>query len=149
MTKEELVVRLQRGMRSQANDLDYEDYIDSIEDAEQDLGWSFPQTEGFRLKWLRLRSIRHLLYFLQTGAARKFRFEGAHLHQRFAHYSKLVEQMDKEFAVAVEENSHLFAGVDAHKMFGYKIDAGFSSNELGQDTTYYNDNEVIIEPTNS
>lgn len=149
MTQNDLIVRLQRSFRAQVNDLEHDDYYDAIEDAEQDLGWTLPQTDGFKLKWLTKRSIRHLLFLLQTGSARKFRFEGAHLHHRFKHYSTMIESMDKEYEKAVEENPHLFEDVDAFRMFGYKADAGFSSNELGEDTTYYDDNEIIIEPNSN
>ena len=146
MTQNELIVRLQRAMRVQVNDLEADDYVDAIDDAEQELGWTLPQTDSFKLKWIRTRAVRHLLYLLQTGAARKFRFEGAHLHHRFKHYSTMIDIMDKEFATAVEEQAHLFEGVDAYKLFGSKIDAGFSSNELGEDTTYDTDNVVIVTP---
>ena len=147
MTQNELITRLRRSMRAQVNDLEDDDYTDAIDDAEQELGWTLPQTSAFRLKWLRLRSIRHLLYFLQSGSARKFRFEGAHLHHRFKHYSDMLKTMDEQFETAVEEESHLFEGVDAYKLFGTKIDAGFSSNKAGEDTTYDADNSVIFEPT--
>ena len=146
MTQSELKTRLERHFREQVNDLVDDDYTDAIDDAEVELGWSLPQTDTFRLYWLRLRSTRHLLFFLQSGSARKFRFEGAHLHHRFKHYTTMIEQMDKEFLDSIEENPHLFEGVDAFKMFGSKIDAGFKSNELGEDTTYSDDNEVIVEP---
>ena len=147
MTQSELITRLRRSMRAQVNDLEDDDYTDAVDDAEQELGWTLPQTDGFRLKWLRLRSIRHLFYFLQTGSARKFRFEGAHLHHRFKHYNSMIDTMDKEFVTAYEEDSHLFEGVDAYKLFGTKIDAGFSSNKAGEDTTYDTSNQVIFEPT--
>ncbi len=149
MTKNELVVRLQRSFRAQTNDLVSDDFLDAISDAESDLGWTLPQTDSFKLKWLRLRSTRHLLFFLQSGSARKFRFEGAHLHHRFKHYTTMIETMDKEFEKEYDEKPHLFEGVDAYVMFGSKIDAGFSSNELGEDTTYTDDNEVIVEPNST
>ena len=59
----------------------------------------------------------------------------------------MIDDMDKVYVEAVEESPHLFEGVDAYKMFGSKIDAGFSSNELGEDTTYEDDNAVIVTPT--
>ena len=147
MTKNELVLRLQRSFRVQVNDLVDDDYLDAIGDAETDLGWTLPLTDTFKLKWLRLRATRHILFFLQSGSARKFRFEGAHLHHRFKHYSTMIENMDKEFEKEIEEKPHLFEDVDVHKLFGTKIDAGFSYNEAGEDTTYEADNSVVFEPT--
>ena len=147
MTRNEMMLRLLRAMRTQVNDLVDDDYEDALADAEQELGWTLPQTDAFKLKWLRTRAVRHLLFFLQTGSARKFRFEGAHLHHRFKHYSAMIETMDKEYETAVEENPHLFEDVAAYKLFGSRVDAGFSSNELGEDTTYDDDNAVIVEPT--
>lgn len=147
MTSAEMVERLSRTMRAQDNDLVDADYTDAIGDAEKELGWAFPQTSDFRVYWLRERATRHILHFLCIGSARKFRAEGYHLHQRYKHYAGLVEKADKEFEKAVNDNPQEFAGVDAYKLFGQKIDAGFRTNELGEDTTYESDNVVQISPT--
>ena len=133
MTKIELRERLVRTMRAQDSDLEGLDYEDAIADAESELGWSLPQTAAFRVYWLRERATRHLLHFLCIGSARKFRAEGYHLHQRYKHYTSLVESMDKLLDKAIADNPHEFAGVD--------------TNKLGEDTTYQSDNVVIITPT--
>jgi hypothetical protein len=57
--------------------------------------------------------------------------------------------MDNEFAQAVEANAHEFAGVDAFQLFGQKIDAGFSYDITGKETTYSTDNKVILSPDDS
>lgn len=147
MTQDELDIRLRRTMRAQVDDLEDLDYTDAIDDAELELGWSLPQTDSFRIDWLRKRATRNLIHFLSIGSARKFRAEGYHLHQKYKHYSSLVVSMDKEFEKAIEDNPHQFAGVDAYKLFGQKIDAGFRTNELGEDITYDSDNIVQITPT--
>jgi len=55
--------------------------------------------------------------------------------------------MDEAFEKVMEEEPHEFAGVSAYELFGTKIDAGFQSQpQTGVDTTYSDDNEIIITP---
>lgn len=147
MTSAELLTRLQTDFSAQSGEIVVANYSDSIADAERETGWALPQTANFRVDWLIKRSTRHLLYKLAIQSARKFRAEGYHLDQRFTHYTKLLDGMDKEFQQAIEENPAEFADVDTYKMFGYKIDAGFSTNDYGQDTTYTDNNEVVVTPS--
>ncbi len=54
--------------------------------------------------------------------------------------------MDQDFETAVQDNPAEFAGVDLFKMFGSKVDAGFSYDDYGRDTTYSDDNQVVFAP---
>jgi len=146
MTEAELIARLERDFADQSGEVVAANYTDSIADAERETGWVLPQTSDFKVTWLINRSSRHLLYKLAIAAARKFRAEGYHLDQRFAQYFKMLNGMDDDFVEAVDNNPAEFAGVDAYKMFGHRIDAGFSYDPYGQDTTYTDDNVVIVHP---
>lgn len=149
MDQSELEAWLVLKVRSLDNELDSEDYTQAVDDAEEELGWDLPQTDSKRLVWLKKRSMRHLFFSLMTESAHKFKFEQVNLNQRFDHYSKSIKEMDKEFKEAREEDPALFAGVSTYKMFGTKVDAGFSSDDLGRDTTYESDQLVIHHPTES
>jgi hypothetical protein len=106
-----------------------------------------------RIELLRKRATRHILYVLVLGAARKFRAEGFHLDQRFKHYSQLVKDLDAEYEKFIDDHPEEFTlssvSDEATKLFGSLIDAGFSSDNLGRDTTYTDDNEVIVTPNES
>ena len=153
MTKEELVDLLSREVSGLATDLDLEDYVNGVSAAERETGYSMPQTTSFRIELLRKRSIRHVLYSLLLGAARKFRAGEFHLNQRFKHYREIVLDLDKEYEKFQEDHPEEFmlssVSDEAIKLFGSQIDAGFSSDHLGRDTTYTDDNEVIVTPNES
>ena len=124
-----------------------EEYNEAISQAERDTGWTLPVTSSFQQKWMIERAKRHLFSFLLAESAHKFKFEGINLHNRYTHYKGLVKQADIDFEKAIEENAHEFAGVPANRLFGTKIDAGFSYEpQTGRDTTYGEDNQVIFEP---
>jgi hypothetical protein len=134
-------------------DLDDIDLENGISAAERETGYTLPQTTNFRIELLIKRATRHTLYTLVLGAARKFRAEGFHLDQRFKHYSQLVKDMDEEYKQLIEDHPEEFTltsvSDEAIKLFGSLIDAGFSSDHLGRDTTYTDDNEVIVTPNES
>jgi hypothetical protein len=146
-TEAELIVILEREIMDLATKFDADNYADAMDNAERETGFSCPVTDTFQIQWLKQRSVRWLLFFLMTGSAKKFKYEGINLEQSFAHYRTLVSDMDKEFKEAKAENAYEFAGVEQHQIFGTKIDAGFQYDPLtGEDTTYKDSNSVIINP---
>ena len=151
MTKSELLDLLSYEMSGLATDLNHEDYFNGISAAERETGYTLPQTTNFRIELLRKRSTRHILYTLVLGASRKFRAEGFHLDQRFKHYHQLIKDLDAEYKQTIEDHPEEFTltsvSDEAAKLFGSLIDAGFSSDSLGRDTTYSDDNEVITSPS--
>jgi len=119
----------------------------ACEQAMQELGWSFPLTDPTKIFWSINRGARHSINILRIASAHKFKFKQVNLQHRYEHYQKLLEEMDKEFAEAVEGNLALFAGVDSFRMFGTKIDAGFAYNDVGEDITYNIEQMVNFGPT--
>lgn len=149
MNQTELEVWLKVKIKSLSSYLEPEDYESAVDSAEEELGWSLPQTNTERLYWLRERSLRHLFFSLMSESAHKFKFEQVNLNQRFEHYRKLISDMDRAFKEAKEENPTLFAGVSSYKLFGTKIDAGFATDDLGRDRTYDEDQIVLHHPVDS
>jgi hypothetical protein len=113
---------------------------------EQELGWSYPISNPVQLFWMVKRGTRHALNLLRIASANKFKYKLINLQNRFEHFQKLIEDMDKEFEEAIITNVALFAGVDTYKMFGTKIDAGFSYGIDGSDQTYDYDKLVNFAP---
>jgi hypothetical protein len=136
-------------VRTLSSVLSASDYTEAVDSAEEELGWTLPETSTNKLVWLKSRSIRHLLFSLMIENAHKFKFEQINLNQRFEHYEAVIKRMDSEFEKAKKENAALFAGVSAYKLFGTKVDAGFSYDPLGRDTTYKSEQVVIHNPTES
>lgn len=149
MNKEELIELVTLEVKGLKDKLDSNDHENAVANAQRETGWALPQTSDFRVQWLKERTKRWLIYFLQVESASKFKFEQINLQQRFSNYTELLKMMDQQFKDAIEENPSEFAGVDAFRMFGTKIDAGFSYDDLGADTTYSQANLVIIEPGDS
>jgi hypothetical protein len=146
MTSEELKTLVQSSLRQLQNYLESEDYDTAITMAEKETGWTLPVTTSFREYWMIRRAKRHIYDILLAGSAHKFKLEQINLQHRFEHYKSLVRDEDKAFKDAIKENPAEFAGVDSFKLFGTKIDAGFSSDFLGRDTTYSEDNVVVFTP---
>ena len=114
--------------------------------AAQELGWSYPVTASARVLWMIKRGTRHAMNVLLLASANKFKYKTASLNHRFDHFSKLVAEMDKEFELAMNGDSALFAGVDSYRLFGTKIDAGFAYTKYGKDITYDYDQLVNFSP---
>lgn len=114
--------------------------------AEQELGWSYPISTPTQLFWMVKRGTRHAMNLLRIASANKFKYKLVNLQQRFEHFQKLIEEMDKEFEEAIMVNVSLFAGVESFRMFGTKIDAGFSYGVDGTDQTYDYDKFVNFSP---
>jgi len=147
MTRDEMITQIQAEVKGLSSSLATADYGNAIDSAERDTGWSLPQTVAFKIKWLMERSKRHLFFFLLSESASKFRFKAIFLQHKFEHYRLIIADMDKRFAEAQEEFAFEFADVSAYEMAGTKIDAGFSYESLtGRDTTYDENNKVLIHP---
>lgn len=122
-------------------------YVLVCDQAAQELGWSYPITVPAQAFWMVKRATRHALNILRLASAHKFKFKTVNLQHRFDHYYKLIEIMDEEFEKAVNGDLALFAGVDSFRMFGTKIDAGFTYSSFGVDRTYDVEALVNFSPT--
>lgn len=112
----------------------------------QELGWSYPMTTPTKVLWAIKRGTRYAIYLLLLVSASKFKYKQVNLQHRFEHYYKLIETMDEEFATAMATDIGTFAGVEAFRMFGTKIDAGFTYGFDGKDETYDYDKFVNFAP---
>ena len=128
------VVKIQ--LSSLATLISEDGYVLVCDQAAQELGWSYPVTVPTKALWMIKRATRHAINILRIASAKGFKFKQVNLQHRFEHYHKLLEEMDKEFEEAVNGDLALFAGVDSFRMFGTKIDAGFTYNSFGLDMTY-------------
>jgi hypothetical protein len=128
----EMVRARVKGLSQQFSDDDYEAAID---DTEEELGWSLPLTDKFKLHWFKLRARRHLISYLLAESANKFSVDQIKLNQKFENLYKLINRMDEDFNTALENFPELFADADAGKLFAM-IPAGFKYDWLGRDTTY-------------
>jgi hypothetical protein len=147
MNKNNLVLQLQQEVKGLTSYLVNDDYRNAADDASRETGWSFPVEDGFQTLWIKQRAKRHLFFYLLSESAIKFKVEQINLQHKFDHFKILVEDMDQKFEDIQESRPEKFAGVDVHKLFGTKIDAGFSSDFVGRDTTYSDDNKVVFTPT--
>ncbi len=146
MTEGELIVRLRQEVKGLLSKLEPEDFTNAIANAKDELGFSLPNTSTYQLVWLRKRSKRHLIEFLLTESAHKFKFEEANLQHRFQNYRQLLTDWDKEFLAEVESRPDIFSNVDIFHLFGTKVDAGFAYDHTGEDITYLDDQLVEFGP---
>ena len=147
MTEDELIAVVTREIKGLSSYLDDDDYTDAVDEAERETGFLCPVTSAFQIRWVKQRTKRAIYWALASGATKKVKFMDVSRDQEFGHLLKLIEIMDKEFEKAKDENVTEFAGVSALHQFGTKIDAGFQYKPgTGRDTTYGDDNTVIIHP---
>lgn len=138
METPELIERIERDLMDLASEFSPEHFTDAVNDAEAELGWSMPQVDIFKLKWLKERTKRHLFANYRAGMiASDQQINQVHLEQPFKHFTILIEELDQAFNKELEENMALFAGVDATQLFGTRISAGFVYNAAGEDVTKY------------
>ena len=147
MTLNELRVQLTQELKSLSSKLVEQDYINACNQASVETGWDFPTGTSFKTHWMKERAKRHLFFYLLSESAAKFKVNGINLQHKFEHFKYLIKIMDEDFIAIQEDRPDVFSGVDSFKMFGTKIDAGFSSDSVGRDTTYSDYNEVVFTPT--
>lgn len=140
-SKDELVDRVMIGMGNSSTFLTADGYEAAADEAILELAVTFPLDNAVRESWVVKRTKRHSLFILYIEAANRFQYKQLKLNQRFDHYHKIIDQMDKEFQKAREEDWIALMDISPSKMF-IKIDAGFSYDKYGQDTTYQFGNYV-------
>lgn len=147
MTQADMEEKLEEEVKGLSTYLESDDYTNACSDASRETGWAFPVTTDFKILWMKNRAKRYLFFYLYSESASKFKYEQINLQQRFEHYGKIIADMDKSFAEALEAFPHEFASVDAYEMFGTKIDAGFQYDPVtGKDITYNSNNKVVFAP---
>lgn len=122
-----------KGLTQQFSDDSY--YDAAVEDTEEELGWTLPITDKFKIHWFKQRTRRHLISYLLVESANKFTVDQIRLDQKFHNLHKLVKQMDDDYRLAMEECPELFVDANPARLFTM-IPAGFKNDWLGRDTTY-------------
>ena len=105
---DEFVSGIVARMGSNAENLSPESFLVAAESAELELGWEYPISAPLKVLWFYNRGVRHATYILMIESAHKFRYNKIFLQNRFEHYSKLIEKMDKDFEAAKNENTDIF-----------------------------------------
>ena len=147
MTESQLVDLIQRELGGLSTKFDDNNYADALDEAERETGFSAEgNSNSFQITWLKSRTKRHLFFQMLSESAHKFKFKQVNLQHRFDHYMRLISKLDGDFKIAIEENAHEFAQVSVIHLFGHKADAGFSYDHMGNDTTYDDDQAVVVEP---
>ncbi|MFA5397535.1 MAG: hypothetical protein WC346_16110 [Methanogenium sp.] len=152
MTEAEAIVIVTREIKALSSNFDSDDYADAVDQAERDTGFSFPVTDSFQIDWLKKRTKRALFFSLLTENTESFKFKTINLQDKFKNLKDIVKIMDDEFKEALEEFADLFPsvgvlrGLDSHKLFGTKIDAGFAYDGQGRDITFDPDQLVQFSP---
>lgn len=146
MTKDEFVTLITSEVMGLSSYIDSTDVGNALDDASRETGWAFPVSSNFRIYWIKYRAKRHLFFYLMTESAHKFKIRTIDAGIRFDHYRSAILMMDREFASIQEEQPQEFADVDTYKVFGTKIDAGYSYDPVGKETTYDSEQLVITEP---
>jgi hypothetical protein len=120
-----------------------DDFTNAVAESKRETTYSIPNSVDFEIRWLRLRTIRHLLFMLWMESATKFKVKQLSLNQKFDHFGALITKMDEEYAASKDE----ILDVDVVKYFGVRIDAGFAYDEIGRDLTYSDRFPVVITPS--
>lgn len=140
MTQQDVIDAVTTEVKALANFLTDDDYSRAAIKASQETGWSFPVSDAsnFRCFWMVERTKRHLISFLLTESASKFKYKQINLDQRFDQYKKMLVLMDEQFKDAQQESPFEFTNANATSMFGTYVEGGFSYDFTGNDTTYDN-----------
>lgn len=137
MDLNELTEKMVQRVKNLSQYLVDDDYTNAIEDALEELGWTLPVTDTFKTLWIKKRTYRHLIFYLYTESAAKFKFEQISLNQRFEHYGDILKKIDEEYTQAKEEFMNEFEDIDPSKMFTTYVPSGFQYDDLGRDVTNY------------
>lgn len=99
------------GLRMGGNsaNLTSEGFEVAAETALNELGWSIPIDHPLKVFWAFQRGVRHAVFILMVESAHKFRYKEIFLQNRFSHYKSMIDDMDKAFENAKEENPDVFS----------------------------------------
>ena len=133
-----LIIMTKNLMGASSDKVSDEGFIQAATQTEKELSvTTYPVTDDIICYWMVERLRRHTTYVLMIEAAHKFQYKQIHLEHRFKHYIQLIEQMDKDWLQAMEENGELFGSV--YEEFCHYLSPGFVYDSLGRDITDYGD----------
>lgn len=137
-------VFLESQLRSLITKFDDDQLNSAISLAQMELGWSLPisDSDKERCYWFVQRCKRHLFESLRSESSFKFDYKSAKLSNRFDQLSRLVNELDAEFAKVLESEPALFSTFSPLAQFGTYLSSGFATNEIGEDITHSPENVV-------
>jgi hypothetical protein len=106
--KDSFIDGLKLRMGSNASNLTEDGFEVGADMAMSELGWSYPLGHPLKVFWAYQRGVRHSVHILLIESAHKFRYKEIFLQNRYAHYRSIIDDMDKDFELAKEENPALF-----------------------------------------
>lgn len=148
MTSGELIEVVTREIKGLNLQFDADNMADAVAEARRETGFTLPNSSDEQTRWLKQRTTRHLIYMLWLENSVKFKVKTISLDQKFDHLHKVLAKMDKDWENA-KDDPLMGVIVEAYQQFGHRIGAGFAYDEVGNDVTYDNDNQVIISPNES
>lgn len=146
MTLVELQTTLEAQVRGFSDDLGEGDYTNAITEALREVVCAFPVTDAAKVLWLQRRAKRHLLFLIALDFSSNYRIDNVHKQQRFDNLLRLIQNEDKAWEKALEDDPMLGVDVDASELFGTAVTTGFAYDSLGRDRTYDDDQLVGITP---
>ena len=148
MNQAEMLILLKLELRTTASDFTDSELDSNIDTAERETGFTLPSSENFRIHWIKERAKRACFYMLLVDNAPKIQYEKIYLQQKYDHYKKIIDDLDKAYAKAIKDNEIEFSGItDVYKMFGSSLTSGFAYSDItGEDTTYEDWNRIFTQP---
>lgn len=147
MTSSEAVIVIKRELKALSSNFVDDDYTDAIDTAQRELSpFIFPTTDTFQILWLIKRTKRALFFALLTENLLSFKFKQLSLQDKFKNLQSILQDMDKEFRQAMEDDSDKFANVAAYTLFSHYVGSSYKYTPLGRDVTMNSDNLVGVHP---
>lgn len=138
MDKSDVIVALKLSLKDVVDLFEEPELEQAADIASFETGWKLPVTKDFRCYWIVERAKRACISMLCFSTAHKFKFKQINLNQRFDHYFKMLEFMDKMFEQAKKDNPDEFTdAVDAMTLeeklsaLGYYIPTRFQYTPAG------------------
>ena len=146
MTQAELIDAVQLELIALSSEFEEALYTQAYSDACADTGFVCPETDEFRIKWLKARLKRWLFAYKLDSSLENFDVPKAQLNQIVKNYTDRIKEMDEEFMLVKLENPVNF-GLATTKggMFGHVVGSGFINDGVtGEDISYESTGNVII-----
>jgi len=132
-----IVREIHTSFRGLDNVLTSEDYLQAVQDAVHETGWSFPIKDNDKCYWIKERAKRHMMSYLMLEAASKFNIKGINLAQRFDHYKAVVNDCDTRWASFLEANPNLLIDAPAAQTLSHYTGSGMFYDKLGRKLSGY------------
>lgn len=130
-TTDDLIDKVKNLMGASFSKVSEDGFAAAVEQALSELGWTIPETDNKKCYWIIERTKRYIIDILLIESAHKYKYDKISLQQRFEHYYKLIDLMDKKFNTAVNDDVELFTTTTLGFVADY-IPSGFTYNGVGE-----------------